>query len=99
MWKKAFQKIDNSSLVIFRIFFGIIFLAEAVGALALKWVDRNFIETTTNYTFIWYEWLLHLQNENTYLVLGLMAVASIGVMVGCKDSILGIAFMFLYVLF
>lgn len=84
MWKKAFQKIDNSSLVVFRIFFGIIFLAEAVGALALKWVDRNFIDTTTNFTFIGFEWLLHLQNETMYVVFGLMAVASIGVMLGYK---------------
>ena len=84
MWKKAFQKIDNSSLVVFRIFFGIIFLAEAVGALALKWVDRNFIDTTTNFTFIDFEWLLHLQNETMYVVFGLMAVASIGVMLGYK---------------
>ncbi|MEG0917933.1 MAG: HTTM domain-containing protein, partial [Myroides sp.] len=84
MWKKAFQKIDNSSLVVFRIFFGVIFLAEAVGALALNWVDRNFIDTTTNFTFIGFEWLLHLQNETMYVVFGLMAVASIGVMLGYK---------------
>lgn len=84
MWKKAFQKIDNSSLVVFRIFFGIIFLAEAVGALALKWVDRNFVDTATNFTFIGFEWLLHLQNETMYVVFGLMAVASVGVMLGYK---------------
>ncbi len=84
MWKKAFQKIDNSSLVVFRIFFGIIFFAEAVGALALKWVDRNFVDTATNFTFIGFEWLLYLHNEIMYVVFGLMALASIGVMLGYK---------------
>ena len=84
MWKQVFKKIDNSSLIVFRIFFGIIFFAEAVGALALKWVDNNFVNTVTNFTFIGFEWLLPLQNETMYVVFGLMAVASVGVMLGYK---------------
>ena len=63
MWKKAFTKIDNAPLIIFRIFFGIVFFAESVGALLLKWVDNNFVDTTTNFTFIGFEWLLAIQNE------------------------------------
>lgn len=87
MWQKALQKVDNSSLIVFRIFFGIIFLSEAIGAVALKWVDRNFIETTTNFTFIGFEWLLKLQNETMYVVFGLMAIASLGVIFGYKYRI------------
>lgn len=84
MFKKAFDKIDNSSLILFRIFFGLIFFAEAIGALALGWVDKNFIETKTNFTFIGFEWLLYLQNETMYVIFALMAVAAIGVMIGYK---------------
>lgn len=84
MLKVLFKKIDNSSLIVFRIFFGIIFFAEAVGALALKWVDNNFVNTLTNFTFIGFEWLLPLQNETMYVVFGLMALVSVGVMLGYK---------------
>lgn len=84
MWKKAFEKTDNAPLIIFRIFFGLVFLAESIGAILLKWVDRNFIETTTNFTFIGFEWLLNIQNETMYVVFGLMALASLGVIFGFK---------------
>lgn len=84
MWEKAFKKIDNSSLIVFRIFFGIIFFAESIGALLLKWVDRNFIETTTNFTFMGFEWLLLIQNETMYVVFLLMALAAMGVALGYK---------------
>jgi len=84
MWKKAFEKTDNAPLIIFRIFFGLVFLAESIGAILLKWVDRNFIETTTNFTFIGFEWLLNIQNETMYVVFGLMTLASLGVIFGFK---------------
>lgn len=84
MWQKAFTKIDNSSLIVFRIFFGIIFFVESVGALLTKWVDKNFIETTTNFTFIGFEFLLNIQNEIMYGVFVLMAFASLGVLFGFK---------------
>lgn len=84
MWQKAFAKIDNSSLVIFRIFFGIIFFIESIGALLLKWVDSNFVDTTTNFTFIGFEWLLSIQDETMYGIFILMAVASLGVIFGFK---------------
>jgi len=84
MWKKAFTKIDNAPLIIFRIFFGIVFFAESVGALLLKWVDNNFVDTTTNFTFIGFEWLLAIQNETMYGVFILMALASLGIIFGFK---------------
>jgi len=84
MWQKAFTRIDNSSLIVFRIFFGIIFFTESIGSLLLRWVDRNFIETTTNFTFIGFEWLLPIQNEMMYGVFILMAVAAIGVALGYR---------------
>lgn len=84
MWKKAFEKIDNAPLILFRILFGVVFLAESVGSLLTRWVDHNFINTKTNFTFIGFEWLLLLQNETMYVVFGLMALVSIGVILGFK---------------
>lgn len=87
MWNKAFLKVDNSPLIIFRIFFGLVFLAEAIGALTLKWVDFNFIIPQTNFTFIGFEWLLPLQNETMYVVFALMGIASLGIILGFKYRI------------
>src|SRR5690554_1637018 len=68
----------------FRIFFGLVFLAESVGSLLTNWVDYNFIKTKTNFTFIGFEWLLLFQNETMYVVFGLMALVSVGVVLGFK---------------
>lgn len=84
MIEKAFAKIDNAPLIIFRILFGFVFFVEAVGALALGWVGHNFVNTTTNFTFIGFEKLLFLQNDSMYVVFALMALASIGVTIGYK---------------
>src|SRR5690606_10866021 len=96
MWQQALKKIDNSSLIVFRMFFGIVFFAEAVGALALKWVNSNFINTSTEFTFIVFEWLLSIQNETMYVVFGLMGLASLGVIFGFKYRISIIALTFLW---
>src|SRR5690606_6543334 len=96
MWQQALKKIDNSSLIVFRMFFGIVFFAEAVGALALKWVNSNFINTSTNFTFIGFEWLLSIQNETMYVVFGLMGLASLGVIFGFKYRISIIALTLLW---
>ena len=96
MWQQALKKIDNSSLIVFRMFFGIVFFAEAVGALALKWVNSNFINTSTNFTFIGFEWLLSIQNETMYAVFGLMGLASLGVIFGFKYRISIIALTLLW---
>ena len=87
MLNKAFAKIDNSALIVFRIFFGIVFFAEAVGALLLNWVDKTFIDPLTNFTFIGFEWLLPLQNHTMYGVFITLAIASLGVIVGYKYRI------------
>ena len=84
MIDKAFAKIDNTPLIVFRIFFGLIFFVEAIGALSLGWISDNFVYTTTNFTFIGFEKLLFIQNEAMYVVFGLLALASIGVSIGYK---------------
>lgn len=84
MWEKAFEKTDNAPLIIFRIFFGLVFLAESLGSFFTNWINFNFINTKTNFTFIGFEWLLYIQNETMYVVFGLMAVASLGIILGFK---------------
>ncbi|HLW62803.1 MAG TPA: HTTM domain-containing protein [Flavobacterium sp.] len=84
MWKKVFEKRDNAPLIVFRIFLGLVFLAESVGSFFTGWINFNFINTNTNFTFIGFEWLLNIQNETMYVVFGLMALVSLGIIFGFK---------------
>src|SRR5690554_7283576 len=84
MWKKVFEKRDNAPLIVFRVFLGLVFLAESVGSFFTGWINFNFINTNTNFTFIGFEWLLNIQNETMYVVFGLMALVSLGIIFGFK---------------
>lgn len=85
MWlNKIFRPIDNAQLILFRIFFGLVFIFESVGALLTGWARTNTVEPKVNFTFIGFEWLHYLMGPYMYVHFGLMAVASIGVMLGYK---------------
>ena len=39
-----FKQVDNSALVVFRVFFGLLITIEAWGAIFTGWIKRSFIE-------------------------------------------------------
>jgi len=82
--QKLFKPIDNSVLIIFRIFFGIVFLFESIGALLTGWVTSNLVSPQLNFTFIGFEWLLPLMGNYMYVHFVLMAIAALGVTLGYK---------------
>ena len=47
-----FTQIDNSALIIFRVFFGFLISAEAFGAIMTGWVRQVFVEPQLNFPFI-----------------------------------------------
>ncbi len=52
-----FKRIDNSPLLIFRIFLGILISLECYGAILTGWVRRTLIEPKFTFSFIGFEWL------------------------------------------
>ncbi len=85
MWiNKIFRPIDNAQLVVFRIFFGLVFIFESVGSLTSGWAAKNTVNPTVNFTFMGFEWLQYLMGPYMYVHFGLMAIASVGVMLGYK---------------
>ena len=42
--KFLFKQIDNTSLVVFRVFFGLLICLEGFGAILTGWVKRTFID-------------------------------------------------------
>ena len=72
-----FRKIDNSALVIFRIIFGLLIVAECWGAIFTGWVNVNMVEPQLTFTFIGFEWLNNLLGPNMiiyYVIMGLLGI-------------------------
>lgn len=82
MIQKLTQPIDNSQLILFRFFFGLVFFCESVGSLLTGWAKNNFVEVTTNFSFIGFEWLSFLNGNIIYLVFILMAIFSFKIVIG-----------------
>ncbi len=87
-----FQKMDNSPLIIFRIFFGLIIAAEGFGAIATGWVRRTFVEAQFNFNFIGFEFLEPLPGIGMYVYFAIMGILGICIALGYKYRFSMIAF-------
>ena len=74
-----FKQIDNSPLLIFRIFFGILVSLECYGAIATGWVKKNLIDPEFTFNFIGFDWLQPLPGIGMYLYF--IAMGSLGVFI------------------
>jgi hypothetical protein len=86
-----FKHIDNSSLIIFRVFFGLLITLESFGAILTGWVRQTLIEPQFTFSFIGFEWLQPLPGQWMYIYFAVMGMFGIGVMLGYKykASIIG----------
>lgn len=84
-WDKwLFQQVDNSALVLFRMFFGFLLACEAFGHIALGAVDKHFLQPKFTFTFIGFEFLEPLTAPLMYALFVMMGIAGLLVMVGLK---------------
>lgn len=81
---KWFAPVDNAALIVFRIFFGVVFIFESIGSLLTGWVRHNMVTPEVNFTFIGFEWLQYLMGNYMYVHFVLMAIASLGVALGYR---------------
>ncbi|MGB5436635.1 MAG: HTTM domain-containing protein [Maribacter sp.] len=79
-----FKKVDNGSLIIFRIFFGILISLESFGAILTGWVRRTLIEPTFTFSFIGFEWLQPLHGNGMYFYFVIMGILGIFIAIGFK---------------
>ncbi|NAS10648.1 HTTM domain-containing protein [Poritiphilus flavus] len=87
-----FSKIDNGSLVLFRIFFGLLISFEGFGAIATGWVRRTLIEPKFTFNFIGFEWLQPLPGNGMYLYFAIMGTLGLLIALGYKYRYAMIAF-------
>ncbi|WP_396602424.1 HTTM domain-containing protein [Algibacter sp. R77976] len=79
-----FKHIDNSSLVIFRIIFGLLCFLESVGAIFTGWIKRTLIDPDFTFNFIGFEFLQPLPGNGMYYYYAIMGVFGLLIMVGYK---------------
>src|ERR1044072_9224621 len=76
------QPVDNSPLIFFRLFFGLLLALDERGAIAAGWLKRNFIDPTVHLPFIGLEWLKPLPGNGMYYYYAVMAVLGILILFG-----------------
>lgn len=79
-----FKQVDNTSLIVFRIIFGLLITLEAWGAIATGWVGRVLVEPTFTFNFLGFDFLQYLQGPYMYAHFVVMGVFGLMVMVGYK---------------
>jgi vitamin K-dependent gamma-carboxylase len=77
-----FTEVDNSPLVLFRVFFGFLCAAEAFGAIITGWVRRVMVEPEFTFSFIGLEWLQPLPGNGMYYYFAVMGTMGILIMLG-----------------
>jgi len=97
MWNKLlFERIDNSPLLIFRIFFGLLISLECFGAILTGWVKRNLVTPKFTFPFIDFEWLQFFTGPGMYAYFTIMGLLGICIALGYKYRFSISAFTFLW---
>ena len=91
-----FTKIDNSPLIIFRIFFGLLIASECYGAILTGWIRRTLIEPKFTFSFIGFEWLQPLPGNGMYYYFFIMGTMGVLVALGYKYRYSMVAFTLLW---
>ena len=87
-----FKHIDNSGLIVFRIFFGLLCFLESAGAVFTGWVKRTLVEPEFTFSFIGFEWLQPLPGSWMYIYYIVMGVMGLFIMIGYKYRITTLCF-------
>lgn len=94
--KFLFKAIDNSPLVVFRIFFGFLVTCESFGAILTGWVKRILIDPEVTFSFIGFEWLKPLPGFGMYFYFIAMGVFGLAIMLGYRYRIAIISYTILW---
>ncbi len=96
MNKWLFKHIDNSALIVFRMFFGLLIFFESFGAIATGWIKRTLIEPQFTFNFIGLDWLQPLPGHWMYAYYAVMGILGLFIMLGYKYRMSMLAFTLLW---
>ncbi len=84
MFKKAFEPIDNSPLILFRITMGLLIAAESFVAIFTGWVKTNLVEPSIPIPHIGFDFLVPLPGYGMYIYFSIMGILGLLIMLGYK---------------
>ncbi len=84
MKNRLFEQIDNSPLIIFRIFLGFLLACETIGAIFTGWVGNNLVKPQFTFSHIGMDWLQPLPGYGMYIYFSIMGVCGLLVMMGYR---------------
>ncbi|MGB5498949.1 MAG: HTTM domain-containing protein [Maribacter sp.] len=93
-----YTRIDNSQLVIFRVFFGILIALESYGAIATGWVKETLIDPKFTFTFIGFEFLQPLPGNGMYFYFFIMGTLGVFIALGYKYRLSIVGFTIMWVI-
>ncbi|GAA4972872.1 HTTM domain-containing protein [Algibacter aquimarinus] len=82
--KWLFKHIDNSSLIVFRIIFGLLCFLESVGAIITGWVKMTLVDPKFTFNFIGLDFLQPLPGNGMYVYYAVMGFFGLFIMLGYK---------------
>lgn len=82
--KWLFKRIDNSALIIFRVIFGFLILAQSWGSILTGYVSEKIIPAKFTFNFIGLDFIQPPPGNWAYVFFIVMGVFAIGVMIGYK---------------
>ena len=92
MTGKLFEPRDITSLVFFRIAFGIIMLWEVYRYFSHGWIERYFIAPKFNFTYEFFDWVKPWPGEGMYLHFYLLGILSVLIALGFFYRIASVLF-------
>ncbi len=82
-----FKRIDNSALIVFRIIFGFLIVAQSWGSIFTGYVKNRILPAKFTFNFIGFDFIQPLPGIWMYLFFILMGIFGLGVMLGYKYRI------------
>ncbi|MFV2058418.1 MAG: HTTM domain-containing protein [Thiohalomonadales bacterium] len=100
--KRLFAPVDASSLVVFRMGFGLIMLWEVLRYWSHGWISRYFIEPTFFFKYYGFEWVQAWDGNGMYIhfvLLGILAICiTVGFMYRLSALLFTLAFSYIFLL-
>ena len=98
-WKKLFDPVDISSLVIYRMMFGLIMIVEVIRYFNNGWIHRYWVRPEHHLTYFPFDFLAPLPEYWMYFLFYAMGVLSIFIILGLfyRFSIITFFFCFSYI--
>nr|WP_028374448.1 HTTM domain-containing protein [Leeuwenhoekiella sp. MAR_2009_132] len=82
--KYLYKQVDNSALIVFRVFFGLLITIEAWGAIATGWIRTTLMEGDFTFNFIGLDFLQPLPGNGMLYYYGIMGLFGVFIMLGFK---------------